>query len=150
MKLPEPFFAVINPTMVRLLRSPLHRLWSDSLMLITFRGRRSGKVFTTPVRFIQNDGVIRCFTSRENQWWKNMRGGADVELRIQGEERRYKATAIDDDPDKTREWLVFYLGQYPQDASYHNIALNRDKSLNEEDLARALQWAVVVEAHPHS
>ena len=119
-------------------------------MVITFRGRRSGKVFTTPVRFIQNEGVIRCFTSRKNQWWKNMRGGSDVELRIQGKERRFRASVIDDDPDKAREWLAFYLGLYPQDASYHDVAPNRDKSLNEHDLDLAAQWAVVLEAHPYS
>ena len=33
MKVPEFMFVIINPIMRFLLRSPIHMLWSDSLML---------------------------------------------------------------------------------------------------------------------
>ena len=117
-------------------------------MLITFTGRRSGKVFTTPVRYMETDGTVRCFTSAENQWWRNLRGGADVILRINGVDRPYKATAISDDPEAIRKWLIHYLGEFPQDADYHDIRLTADKGLNPEDLEQALRKAIVVEAEP--
>jgi hypothetical protein len=84
MKVPEAFFTVINPIMKFLLRSPVHGLWSDSLMLITFTGRKSGRRFTTPVRYIKTGETVRCFTAAENQWWRNLRTGARVELLIKG------------------------------------------------------------------
>ena len=146
MKVPEAFFAVINPVMKTLLRSPVHGLWSNSIMLITFTGRNSGRQFTTPVRFIQTDGTVRCFTAKENQWWRNLRGGAPVTLRISGQDRNYQAQAIHDDPVAIRKWLTFYLELYPQDADYHEIRLNKDKTLNEADLEKAVQHAIVVEA----
>jgi len=146
MKVPEAFFAVINPVMKTLLRSPVHGLWSKSIMLITFTGRNSGRRFTTPVRFIETDGTVRCFTAKENQWWRNLRGGAPVTLRISGQDRNYRAQAIDDDPVAIRKWLTFYLDLYPQDADYHEIRMNKDKTLNEADLERAVQHAIVVEA----
>lgn len=39
----KPAFRVINPLMEALLRSPLHGLVSDSLLLVTFTGRKSGR-----------------------------------------------------------------------------------------------------------
>jgi deazaflavin-dependent oxidoreductase (nitroreductase family) len=150
MKLPEPLFAIINPTMALFLRSPIHWLWSGSLMLITFTGRKSGKKFTTPVRYIENDETIRCFTSSENQWWRNVRGGAEVELCVRGKASRYAARAVDNDPEEVKRWLVYYLELFPQDAAYHDIKINKDKSLVEEDLDRASHKAVVIEANPIS
>jgi deazaflavin-dependent oxidoreductase (nitroreductase family) len=150
MKVPEFLFVIINPIMRFLLRSPLHGLWSGSLMLITFTGRKSGRQFTTPVRYVRDDDKVYAFTAKENQWWRNLRGGADVVLRTRGQDAPYHAVAIDSDQEFIREWLVKYLGLFPQDAVYHEIRLNKDKSLNEDDLARAVPEAVVVEATPLS
>ena len=148
MKLPEPLFAIINPVMRFLLRSPAHGLLSDSLMLITFTGRKSGKQFTTPVRYIKTGDTVRCFTSSENQWWRNLRSGARVSLLIKGQISDYRAQAIFDDPDDIKKKLVSYLALFPQDAAYHDIRLNKDKSLDEQDLEKAASAAVVVEAVP--
>lgn len=148
MKLPEPLFVIVNPIVRWLLRSPIHHFWSASLMLMTFRGRNSQREFTTPVRYIRVGDTVRCFTSSENQWWRNMRGGAEVLLRIEGEEKRYRATAIENDPAQVREWLQYYLGKFPQDAAYHDIRLNKDKSLVAEDLDAASKNAIMVEAKP--
>lgn len=150
MKLPEPLFAIINPIVRFLLRSPIHALLTKDLMLVTFTGRKSQKVFTTPVRYVRDGEMVRCFTSSENQWWRNLRGGADVVLRIEGQERPYHATPIENNPDLVKEWLTRYLGLFPQDAAYHDIRLEKDKSLVAEDLERASRNAVVVEAIPVS
>lgn len=147
MRLPEPLFLLINPMMRILLRSPLHFVQSKSLMLITFTGRKSGRRFTTPVRYVRVGDTVRCFTSPANRWWRNLRGGADVSLRIAGRELPYWAT-IQEDPAAVREALKHYLGLYPQDAAYHEIRLNRDRSPVARDLDRVAQHAVVVEARP--
>ena len=146
MKVPEPLFAIINPAIRLLLHLPIHIFWSDSLMLITFTGRKSGRTFTTPVRYVETDGVIRCFTSFENLWWRNLRGGAAVTLRVRGKDLPYQAIAIENNPEETRKWLIYYLGLFPQDAAYHDIKLNPDKTLVETDLEAAAQNAIVVQA----
>ena len=148
MKIPEVFFAIINPTMRVLLRSPVHGLLSRSLMLISFTGRKSGRRYTTPVRYIRIGTTVRCFTSPENQWWRNLRGGADVTLRIEGVDMAYRAVAIVDDPVIIKAALRDYLELFPQDAAYHDIRLRKDKSLVAKDLERASHEAVVVEATP--
>jgi hypothetical protein len=117
-------------------------------MLITFTGRKSGRTFTTPVRYVETDGIIRCFTASENKWWRNLRGGAEVVLRIRGKDMAYQAIAIEDNPEEVRKWLVYYLGLFPQDAAYHDIKLNADKTLVEKDLEAASHNAIVVQASP--
>ncbi len=115
-------------------------------MLITFTGRKSGRRFTTPVRFIRDDETVRCFTSAENQWWRNLRGGADVVLRIDGRDAPYYATAVENNPDEVKKWLRYYLGLFPQDAAYHDIRVNRDKSLVAEDVEKSSRSTILVEA----
>ncbi len=115
-------------------------------MLVTFTGRKSGRTFTTPVRYVETEGVVRCFTSSENQWWRNLRGGADVVLRIKGKDLPYRAVAVENNPQEVRQWLGYYLGLFPQDAAYHDIKLNADKTLVEKDLEAASHNAIVVEA----
>ena len=146
MKIPEPLFKVINPMMALLLRSPLHFVVSGSLMLITFVGKRSGRSYSTPVRYVRDGATVRCFTSRSTRWWRNLVGGAEVGLRIRGAEGRYQANVILDDPPRIEELLKAYFAEYPQDAAYHEVKLNRDKAPNAADLARAVAEAVVVEA----
>lgn len=117
-------------------------------MLITFTGNKSGRQYTTPVRYIRAGNLIRCFTSAENTWWRNLRGGSEVMLRVQGENKKFRATAIENDPDRIREALLHYLRKYPQDAAYHDIRLNKDQTLVTEDLEHASNSSIVVEAEP--
>lgn len=146
MKIPEPFFVVINPVMRFVLRSPLHGIFSNSFMLITFTGRKSGKTFTTPVRYIRYGDTVLCFSSAKTLWWRNLRGGASVVLRIRGRDVRHAARLIEDDASEVEKWLRHYLGIFPQDAVYHDIRLNPDNSLVEEDLLNAARHSIVVAA----
>jgi hypothetical protein len=41
----------VNPALQLLLRSPIHRLASRRLALITYTGRRSGREYTIPVLY---------------------------------------------------------------------------------------------------
>ena len=42
-----------NPIMASLLRSPLHRWLSRNTMLISVRGRKTGRMLTTPVNYVR-------------------------------------------------------------------------------------------------
>ena len=117
-------------------------------MLITFTGRNSGRQFTTPVRYFRNDDIVRCFTAAEGQWWRNLRGGADVVLRIEGRDAPYHAKAVEHDPEDVKKWFRYYLDLFPQDAAYHDIRTGSDKSFVSKDLEDALRNAILVEAKP--
>ncbi len=148
MKIPEPLFALINPAMRLLLRSPMHGLMSGSVMLISFKGRVTGRTYTTPVRYVQEGAKIRCHTSRDARWWPNLKHDPTVVLRIAGRDVVCSASVIDDDPATIRELLASYLTQFPGDAAYHDVSLQRDRTPVPEDLDRAASHSIVVEATP--
>jgi deazaflavin-dependent oxidoreductase (nitroreductase family) len=69
------------------LRSPLHRVMSRSLMLLTFRGRRTGKEYTIPVgyaRFGPDELVVLAGRPEGKTWWTNLRGPLPVRVRLGG------------------------------------------------------------------
>ena len=76
-----------------------------------------------------------------------MRGGAEVELRIKGKNVTCLATVIENDPPRIQEALRHYLALFPQDAAYHDIKLNPDRSPVVADLEKAANTSIVVEAN---
>jgi hypothetical protein len=75
---------VANPAMRLVLRSPLHALASGGIMLVTVTGRRSVRMYTTPVNYVRQGDTITVFSRRGRTWWRNLRGGAPVTLRLRG------------------------------------------------------------------
>ena len=146
MRIPEPLFVFINAGMRLLLRSPAHALVSRNLMLITFKGRVTGRTYTTPVRYIRVGAKIRWFTSRDAKWWPNLKHDPTVVLRLAGRDVVCSARVIDDDPAQVRELLASYLAEFPGDAVYHSVGLAKDGTPLPEDLDRAAPHALVVEA----
>ena len=118
---------------------------SNSVLLISYIGRKSGARYSTPVRYFRSDGYIRCFTSEEVQWWRNVQAKPAVSLLVCGKRRRYTARVLKRDPAIIKDLLSEFLEVYPQDAVYQEIRLNPDSSLNTEDLAEASHRAIVVE-----
>ncbi|HEU4758626.1 MAG TPA: nitroreductase/quinone reductase family protein [Dehalococcoidia bacterium] len=75
---------IANPSLKFLLRSPLHGLASGGTMLITVTGRRTGSPYTTPVNYVREGETLTVFSRRERRWWRNLRGGAPVVVRLKG------------------------------------------------------------------
>jgi deazaflavin-dependent oxidoreductase (nitroreductase family) len=86
-----------NPIMVFLLRSPLHFLVSGNMMVLTYQGRKSGQSYSTPVSYLQDGQVLTTTSNRNRKWWRNLRGGAPVNVWLRGQELRGESRAIEDD-----------------------------------------------------
>ena len=83
------FNRAVNPIVRALLRSPLHRLLSSRVALITVTGRRSGRPITLPVGYTRRGDLVSVVVGwpERKTWWKNLRGGErGVALLIRGEE----------------------------------------------------------------
>jgi deazaflavin-dependent oxidoreductase (nitroreductase family) len=117
-------------------------------MLITFTGRKTRKVYTTPVRYLKSGDAVWAFTSVENKWWRNLKGGGAVRLRIRGKEGTYQAEVITEAPDKIGLALREFLSQFPQDAPYYDVGLTSDRNPVDTDLERAAARTVWVRAYP--
>ena len=85
-----------NPTVKWLLRSPLHKLISGSIMLLEVRGVKTGRVIQVPVNYIRMDEDILIISRKERTWWRNLREQAKVTLFIERTPKTGLATAYED------------------------------------------------------
>lgn len=107
---------VFNPLVAAILRSPAHRLVSGALLLLTVTGRRSGRRFTFPVMYAHDGDDVLIFVGmhEEKQWWRNLRGGADVSARVRGAEETWRADLLEGDRAALAAPLAAYLRRFPK------------------------------------
>ena len=132
-----------NTPMSWLLRSPLHGTMSKSMLLITVTGRKSGKRYTLPVNYIQDGQTLWITSQRDRTWWRNLQGGAPVEVVLRGRQLNGKGAVLTDPPAVARG-LADYLAKVPQYAKYYNVGLDAAGVPLEEDMAQAAQQRVVI------
>jgi deazaflavin-dependent oxidoreductase (nitroreductase family) len=95
---------VMNAIMKPLLRSPLHFLASGWCMLVTVQGRKTGRRYTTPVYYHREGHVVRFFSGKQLKWVHNLTGGAEVKVRIRGEDLQGTAALCPRDA-ASHHWL---------------------------------------------
>lgn len=102
-----------NPFVETLLRSPFHRAIGSHTMLISFAGRKSGKPYSVPVNYLHSGGVLTVLSSRDRTWWRNLRAGAPVRVRVAGRDLDGIATvATDGAGEMAEEVTTFYREVY--------------------------------------
>jgi hypothetical protein len=118
--------SALNPVIGAVLRSPLHRLLSAGLMLLTVTGRHSGRRYTIPVGYQQdgNDLVVMVSEARRKQWWRNYYEPGPVALQLRGQARSGRAELVAPGSDAFRQiaeqtlkrvpWMrrVFHIADY--------------------------------------
>jgi deazaflavin-dependent oxidoreductase (nitroreductase family) len=143
LKLPLPIIRLLNPLVAGILRSPLHSLLSKDMMLLTFTGRRSGKSYETPVSYVRDGEVVRCFT--HSLWARNLRGGADVTVLVRGDERNGRADVVTGDVDRIARAIEDFLTRVPRDLPYYDVTPDRDGRPNASEVRRAAEETSLIE-----
>lgn len=137
--------AWVNRAVSALLRSPLHRLLSRKLLLISFTGRKSGRRFTTPVTYLRSeDGRLAFFSN--GGWWKNLAGGAPVTLRIQGREQAALAEPVTDVATVVRETKAYLAKNGIKAARFIGLPLDHEPS--DAELEETARRRVIVYLRP--
>ncbi len=91
---PEKLLKVANPILRLLLRTPLAGPMRGQLMVLNFKGRKSGREFSIPVSAHQIDGALYAIA---NAGWKhNFSGGADAEVLHDGKTTKMHGELISD------------------------------------------------------
>ena len=114
---------VFNPIVAWILRSRLlHPLASKNILLIAFTGKKSGKYYMTPVEYLQDKQTIWIMAGfpEKKHWWRNLIGGAPVNLCLRGEWVSGEAFALtrQGDEEKLRSGLTQFANKYPQRENY--------------------------------
>jgi deazaflavin-dependent oxidoreductase (nitroreductase family) len=109
---------VVNPIVRGVLRSPLHRLLSSPLVVLSYTGRRSGRRRSLPVMYVQDGSRLVVFATHpeRKRWWRNFRdGGAPVDVRLRGEVVHGRAGVVSD-PALVDEGRALYTARFPNAA----------------------------------
>jgi deazaflavin-dependent oxidoreductase (nitroreductase family) len=133
-----------NPFLTMILRSPLHPLLSGNTLALTYTGRQSGRTYTTPVNYVRDGDRLLATSYRTRTWWRNLRGGLPVSLRLQGRQVQATGQVIEDEAAVTAA-LFAYLRQAPGWAKYFNVRWDAGGQLDRDDLARAAKERVMIQ-----
>lgn len=131
----------VNKAMKFVLRSPAHGMVSKTVLLITFTGRKSGKTYTTPVSYSQNGDQVNIFTHAV--WWKNLRSGTPVTLRLRGREFQGLAVPVED-KQAIAAGLTAHLRKVPGDSRFYSVTFDDHRNPRAEEVEKAVQTVVMI------
>lgn len=131
----------VNRLMRAWLRSGWHRPVNSTMMVLTFKGARSGRTYSFPVGYAEDPEGLMTFT--RFSWWKNFREERSVSLRLRGREARGTAVAVRD-PEVVAERFAYYLRRNPHDGRYFGVRVGRDGRADPGELARAAGRLVMI------
>ena len=133
---------MLNKTMKFVLLSPMHGIVSNYLTLITFTGRKSGKAYTTPVSYSQENDQVYIFTHAN--WWKNLCNGALVTLRLRGRNIQGLADSVTEDKQTVATALTAHLRRSPFDARFYDVTIDEHGNPIQEDVDKAVQTVAMI------
>jgi hypothetical protein len=140
---PVGIFKIANQLVRPLLRSPLHRLLSGQLMLLAYRGRRSGREHTIPIGyFAWGDDRVVAFSS--SRWWVNLGEGRPVRLLLRGRWHDAVPTVADSTGEKAALLAEFIRRYGLQRARRLPLGLPGDREPGEEELRRAAAKTAII------
>lgn len=132
----------VNRMMKFLLNSPLHGIVSNNFLLISFTGRKSGKMYTTPVSYSRDGHCLYIFTHAT--WWKNLIPERPVTLRVRGRDLQGLPEPVAEDKKAVAAGLMDHLRRAPQDAGFYGVSLDENKEPNAKDVEIGAQTAVMI------
>jgi deazaflavin-dependent oxidoreductase (nitroreductase family) len=133
-----------NPFVTFLLRSPLHGLAGKNMVLITVTGRKSGKQYTTPVSSIRDGEALLIISLKDRTWWKNLQGGAQVTVSLQGHALQARGEVFTDTATVAKT-LLLILQRVPGYQRLYQLKLDATgQPEHPEDLIRLAQDRVIV------
>ena len=129
------------------LRSRAHGLLSGGMMLITVTGRKTGRQITTPVQYLPEGDVLWVISSRDRTWWRNLRGGAQVTLRLRGKDVRGRAEVLEEAQAVEKGFQV-YFHLAPKSAKFCNVKLDAAGNPQADDIAALSQKRLLIQICP--
>ena len=129
---------IANPFVKFILVSPLHGLMSGTVLLLTYRGQRSNKAYTLPVQYVQSGKAIYIVPGmpEKKTWWRNLRGGAPVWVRLCGKTVTGRGLLLDpvNDIEEIITGLGLYLKRFPGLSNVRHLQAEPNGSFKISDL----------------
>ncbi len=122
---PLRLLRIANPVVRGVLGSPLHRILSGALVVLEYRGRRTGRAYRIPLQYAETARgtiVVLAVQPERKLWWRSFAPPARAVVLVAGEERAMTGRLLGGD--ERREALVAYLARFPRAA--RALSLGRD------------------------
>jgi deazaflavin-dependent oxidoreductase (nitroreductase family) len=134
----------LNAMMMTMLRTPvLQNILGRGIALITVTGRKSGRLYTTPVSYYREGDTVTVLSKRFRAWWRNFDERPDVELRLAGQLVHGRARASVGDESEL-PMLARFLEQRRADAKAYGVGFTPDGQIHREQLRSLLSQIVVI------
>jgi deazaflavin-dependent oxidoreductase (nitroreductase family) len=107
-------FRIANPVVRALLSSPAGRSLSGALLVLSYRGRRSGRVHSLPLQYARHGDCILVMagTASRKAWWRNFREPMPVTVTLAGTTTPHVAHVL---TGRARdEALAVYSARFPR------------------------------------
>ena len=128
---------LINPVVAFLARSPLHFLISHQVLVIQFKGRKSGKQYLVPVSYHEHESSYTCVTLRSNIWWRNLKEVSHTKIWLKGTLKNAQIDLEFNNDQIVENTLRGLVTNNRVDAYFAKIKLNKDGSPDSDDLIQA-------------
>ena len=139
---------ITNPLVRLVLRSPLHKIMSATVLLFTYHGRKSGKEYTFPVQYVQDNRTIYIVVGmpEKKSWWRNLLTAAPVSLLLTGKRLSGKAEVLDGNADVSEivHGVNCYLRRFPGAARNRNLIPSEHGSFNQDQIRQLARSTVMV------
>jgi len=132
-----------NPMMIWLLKSPLHGMISRGVMLVTVAGCKSGRTISIPTNYLRDGNTLWVISWRDRMWWRNLRGGANVQVLLAGRGVEGRGQVIEEEK-AVAQSLFDYYRKTPQVAKYVQVGLDTAGKPILADCERAAQKMVMI------
>jgi hypothetical protein len=136
-----------NPILRALLRRPAGRRLGRRLALIRYAGRRTGHMYELPVQYARDGARIWILpgSPERKTWWRNLRGGADVDLVLAGQRSYGHAMVVN--PGRQPEFtqgVTTYLRAFPQARQALGLPKHSGPNAGDAELRAISDRAVLV------
>lgn len=105
----------------RLLRSPVAGVVDSALMLLTIRGRRTGRLTSLPVFYAAGADALWVWAGHPERttWWRDLPEPQEVTLRLRGREVLAVARVVDgaSEPTVVEQGLKVFVSRFPHRAA---------------------------------
>ena len=128
---------LINPVVAFLARSPLHFIISHQVLVIQFKGRKSGKQYLVPVSYHEHESSYTCVTLRSNIWWRNLKEVSHTKIWLKGTLKNAQIDLEFHNDQIVENTLRDLVTNNRVDAYFAKIKLNKDGSPDSDDLIQA-------------
>lgn len=125
---------IVNVPMRRLLKLPFPTPLGRRLMLLTYTGRRSGKVYQQPVSYVPDGETL--LSPGGGRWKLNLSSEQPIRIRLQGRDRRAVPELVRE-PAEVNRLLRTMLAANPRLASFVPV-VGADRQVDQAKLANAV------------